>query len=53
MKEAHLQLAKQLIELKHLREGIKVASIDFEDGSGSTFIFSTTIDPNHKIFIRL
>jgi hypothetical protein len=53
MKEAHLQLAKQLIELKHLREGIKVTSIDFEDGSGRTFIFSTTIDLNHKMFIRL
>jgi hypothetical protein len=53
MKEAHLQLAKHLIELKHLREDVKVAYIDFEDGSGKSFIFSTTVNPNHKMHIRL
>jgi len=50
MNSAHLDLAKQLIELKFK---VKVITIDFEDGSGKKFIVTTTDNPLKKRFIRL
>ena len=50
MKEAHLKLAKELIELKFK---IEVLSIDFEDGSGLKFIVTTKSNPLKKQFVRL
>jgi hypothetical protein len=50
MKEAHLQLAKELIELKFK---IEVLTIDFEDGSGLKFIVTTKSNPIKKQFVRL
>jgi hypothetical protein len=50
MKEAHLELAKELIELKFK---VKVITIDFEDGSGKKFIVTTNINPLKKRFVRL
>jgi hypothetical protein len=39
MQKAHLEIAKQLIELKH---NVKITSIEFEDGSGKSFNITTT-----------
>jgi hypothetical protein len=50
MLRAHLDLAKELIELKFK---IKVITIDFEDGSGKKFIVTTTDNPLRKRFINL
>ncbi len=50
MLRAHLDLAKELIELKFK---IKVITIDFEDGSGKKFIVTTTDNPLRKRFIKL
>lgn len=47
---AHLELAKELIELKFK---VKVITIDFEDGSGKKFIVTTNINPLKKRFVRL
>ena len=50
MTSAHLDLAKELIELKYK---VKVTTIDFEDGSGKNFIVTTTDNPLRKRFIKL
>jgi hypothetical protein len=47
---AHLDLAKELIELKFK---VKINTIDFEDGSGKKFIVTTTDNPLRKRFINL
>ena len=48
LQEAHLQLAKQLIELKFK---VKVLYIEFEDGSGKKFNVITTDNPAKKYFL--
>lgn len=50
MQQAHLGLAKELIELKFK---VKVITIDFEDGSGKKFIVTTKSNPLKKQFVRL
>ena len=50
MKQSHLRLAKELIEIKTKS---KVSTIDFEDGSGNTFIYTTVENPGNIKFIRL
>ena len=50
MVKSHLDLAKELIELKFK---VKVNTIDFEDGSGKKFIVTTTDNPLRKRFIKL
>jgi hypothetical protein len=50
MNKAHLELAKQLIELKY---NVKVETIEFEDGSGKSFNVTTTINPLKKRHVRL
>jgi hypothetical protein len=49
MQRAHLDLAKQLIELKH---NVKITSIEFEDGSGKSFNI-TTSGWTQKQYVRL
>ena len=39
MQRAHLDIARQLIEMKH---NVKITSIEFEDGSGKSFNITTT-----------
>ena len=39
MQRAHLDIARQLIELKH---NVRIISIEFEDGSGTSFNITTT-----------
>ena len=39
MQKAHLDIAKQLIEMKH---NVKITSIEFEDGSGKSFNITTS-----------
>jgi hypothetical protein len=48
--KAHLEIAKQLIELKY---NVKVISIEFEDGSGRSFNIVAQHNPAKKIHIRL
>lgn len=50
MKNGHLEIARQLIELKF---GVKVTSIEFEDGSGRSFNVTTSTNPLKKQHIRL
>ncbi len=50
MLQSHLDLAKELIELKFK---VKVNTIDFEDGSGKKFIVTTTTLPLKKQFVQL
>ena len=50
LERSHLDLAKQLIELKYK---VQVISIQFEDGSGKKFIVTTKSNPLQKQFIRL
>lgn len=50
MKRGHLDIARQLIELKF---GVKVTSIEFEDGSGKSFNVVTTTNPLKKQYVRL
>jgi len=50
MQQAHLELAKELIELKFK---VKLISIEFEDGSGKKFIVTTTTNPLKKQFVIL
>ena len=50
MTSAHLDLAKQLIELKYK---VKVLSVSFEDGSGKKFIVTTSDQPLKKRFVHL
>lgn len=50
MEKAHLDLAKELIELKF---NVKLIHIEFEDGSGKRFIVTDTTNPLGKRFIRL
>lgn len=50
MKDNHLRIAKELIETRY---GVKVTSIDFEDGSGKKFIVTTTSRPLKKQFVIL
>ena len=50
MQQAHLELAKELIELKFK---VKVITIDFEDGSGKKFIVTTKSNPLKKQFVIL
>ena len=50
MKQSHLRLAKELIQIKTKQ---RVITIDFEDGSGSTFLYTTEQYPHIKKFIRL
>lgn len=50
MQQAHLQLAKELIELKFK---VQVTSIEFEDGSGKNFIITTKSNPLRKQFVKL
>jgi len=50
MLQSHLDLAKELIELKFK---VKVNTIDFEDGSGKKFIITTTTLPLKKQFVQL
>lgn len=45
-----LDIARQLIELKW---NVRLTSIEFEDGSGSKFIVTTTTNPAKKQFIKL
>ena len=47
---AHLELAKELIELKYK---VQVTSIEFEDGSGKKFIITTKSNPLKKQFVIL
>ena len=45
MQKAHLDIARQLIEMKH---NVKITSIEFEDGSGKSFNITTTgWEPNN------
>ena len=39
MQTAHLDIARQLIELKY---NVRITSIEFEDGSGTSFNITTT-----------
>ena len=39
MQMAHLDIARQLIEMKH---NVKITSIEFEDGSGKSFNITTS-----------
>ena len=39
MQMAHLDIARQLIEIKH---NVKITSIEFEDGSGKSFNITTS-----------
>lgn len=48
MQMAHLDIARQLIEMKH---NVKVTSIEFEDGSGKSFNITTQCCK--KLHIRL
>ena len=48
--KAHLEIAKQLIELKF---NVKVSFIEFEDGSGRSFNIVTTSYPLKKQYVRL
>lgn len=48
MKENHLRIAKKLIEVMY---NVNIASINFEDGSGSTFI--VTLANGENKFYRL
>jgi hypothetical protein len=49
MQTAHLDLARQLIELKYK---VQVTSIEFEDGSGLSFNITTTgWEPRQHIFL--
>ncbi len=50
MVRSHLDLAKELIELKYK---VNITSIDFEDGSGKKFIVTTKSNPLKKQFVRL
>lgn len=50
MLQSHLDLAKELIELKFK---VNIISIDFEDGSGKKFIVTTKDNPLKKRFVRL
>jgi hypothetical protein len=50
MTAAHLDLAKELIELKYK---LKIITIDFEDGSGKNFIVTTVDNPLRKRFVKL
>jgi hypothetical protein len=50
MTSAHLDIAKELIELKFK---VKVITIDFEDGSGKKFIVTTVDNPSRKRFVKL
>lgn len=50
MVRSHLDLAKELIELKYK---VQIISIDFEDGSGKKFIVTTKSNPLRKQFIKL
>jgi hypothetical protein len=50
MKDNHLRIAKELIEVRY---GVEITSIDFEDGSGSKFIITTTSKPFKKQFVVL
>jgi hypothetical protein len=50
MEKSHLEIAKQLIELKF---NVKVLSIEFEDGSGRSFNIVTKSNPDKKQWIRL
>ena len=50
MRQSHLRLAKELIEIKIAS---KINTIDFEDGSGNTFIYTTVDDPGKIKFIKL
>jgi hypothetical protein len=50
MQQAHLELAKELIELKFK---VKVISIEFEDGSGKKFNIITKSNPLKKQFVIL
>jgi len=50
LEKSHLELAKELIELKYK---VKVITIDFEDGSGKKFIVTTTNNPFKKQFVKL
>ena len=50
LERAHLELAKELIELKFK---VKLISIDFEDGSGKKFIVTTVNNPLKNQFVRL
>ena len=48
MKENHLRIAKKLIEVMY---NVNIASINFEDGSGSTFV--VTLANGENKFYRL
>jgi len=50
LEKSHLELAKELIELKYK---VKVITIEFEDGSGKKFIITTTNNPLIKQFVKL
>ena len=50
MEQSHLAIAKELIELKW---NVKVATIEFEDGSGRKFIVTDDINPSKKRFVML
>ena len=50
MNKAHLELTKQLIELKY---NVKVETIEFEDGSSKSINVTTTINPLKKRHLRL
>ena len=39
MQMVHLDIARQLIEMKH---NVKITSIEFEDGSGKSFNITTS-----------
>lgn len=49
LEKAHLEIAKELIELKYK---VKVISIEFEDGSGKKFIVTTSNNPLKKEFVK-
>ena len=50
MEQSHLAIAKELIELKW---NVKVATIEFEDGSGRKFIVTDDSNPSKKQFVML
>ena len=50
MTKAHLDIARQLIELKY---NVVITSIEFEDGSGLSFNITTQSAPHKKQHVRV
>jgi hypothetical protein len=49
-RDNHLRIAKELLEARY---NVKIISIEFEDGSGSKFIITTSSNPAKRQFVVL